>query len=223
MDFIFTFWCNGDISDSVSGELSFSSKANGTSSHFRTQRYLLLLGFWTWDACSTLQRSVRWFKRSKESLVSLPSSACMYRMKCALLVKISAPWAIFCLPTWPWVRGAAQDCERAGLPPASPRERAAPSARSGCAGRWKLRRPSARRGTWRHRGPGHGPLGAPWEGAAEGSSSLRPNPTQTARFPFSALDRAATGKFAKSLAPPESSISCTPALSTLTSWRQRWF
>lgn len=45
--FYVIFWCNGFISDSLSGVLSFSSKANRTSSHFRTQRYLLLLGFWT--------------------------------------------------------------------------------------------------------------------------------------------------------------------------------
>lgn len=64
------------------------------------RRYLLLMGFWTWDACSTLQRTVRWFKIYIESLVSLPSSACMCRMKCALLVKISVLWTIFRLPPW---------------------------------------------------------------------------------------------------------------------------
>ena len=54
---------------------------------------------------------------------------------------------IYLLPPAPcFCAGATRGYERAGLPPVCPRERAAPSAGSGCAGRWKLRPPGAGRG-----------------------------------------------------------------------------
>lgn len=122
-------------------------------------------------------------------------SACVYRMKCALLVKISGLWTIICLPLW--ASGLGAECSPGlsalwlpTLPPC-PRECTAPSARSarsGCtrqmeseAGKTSLRAPQAPR-PWARPAPLATPREISLRSLCLGLKFSPPGPCQTADF-----------------------------------------